>query len=164
MARHMKTVIVTDDGRDKGKRYIITEKSASDAEWWADRVILAIGRTGVDIGEIEGLGMQGLAILGFKALFKIGPMDLKPLLDEMFDCVTFEPSPGVVRGLIEDDIEEVATRLMLRAEIFTLHTGFSIPGMPSTSESKAAARGGSSNTKTSPLQSARPSRRGGRPL
>jgi len=42
--------------------------------------------------------------------------------------VQYQPSPvkpEIVRGLIEDDIEEVATRIQLRKAVFELHVDFS---------------------------------------
>jgi len=48
MARKEST-FVADTGRDKGKQSHITEMSASQAESWAFRVILAIGNAGIEI-------------------------------------------------------------------------------------------------------------------
>ncbi|MCI0152402.1 hypothetical protein KNO81_42165 [Paraburkholderia sediminicola] len=53
--------------------------------------------------------------------------DAELLLDEMMGCVSIQPNPAdpkIVRGLIPDDIEEVNTRVLLRREVFRLHTGF----------------------------------------
>ena len=50
------------------------------------------------------------------------------LLGVMWACVQIIPDPGnpsVIRSLVEDDIEEVATRLRLRSEIIKMHLGFS---------------------------------------
>lgn len=54
----------------------------------------------------------------------------------MFECITIIPDPSkpnVTRALIEDDIEEVATRLKLRIEIFKLHVDFFTAVSPSIS-------------------------------
>ena len=40
-----------ESGRDKGKQFLITEMSASQAENWAIKVILAIGNAGIEIPE-----------------------------------------------------------------------------------------------------------------
>jgi hypothetical protein len=53
----------------------------------------------------------------------------KPLLDEMMQCVTIQPDPNrpnVTRALLEDDIEEITTRLTLREAWFDTHLGFSV--------------------------------------
>lgn len=143
MARKTLAVQIDTEGRDKGKVYFLTEMPASQGEWWAIRVFLAMARNNVDVpDDIRDQGMAGLAIIGFKALGGMTPHDAKPLLDEMMACVQIIPDPSkpnVIRALIEDDIEEVTTRVRLRREVFTLHTGFSFPDAPSTSGSASGA-------------------------
>jgi hypothetical protein len=73
---------------------------------------------------IAQAGLAGIAALGVNALSKLSFDAAKPLLDEMFDCVQIQPSPKVVRALVDDDIEDVSTRLVLRREIFKLHIDF----------------------------------------
>lgn len=129
MARKTKLVQITADGRDKGKVFLLTEMSASRAEKWAARALLAVGNAGTDLSpEIAFGGFAGMAVLGIQALAKVSFAEAEPLMDELFDCVQIIPDPKVpevFRRLIEDDIEEVATRVHLRAEVWTLHTGFS---------------------------------------
>jgi hypothetical protein len=51
----------------------------------------------------------------------------EPLLDELLTCVEFMPDPArpeVVRSLIDDDIEEVATIFKLQKEVLALHVDF----------------------------------------
>ncbi|HEY6019609.1 MAG TPA: hypothetical protein VIY48_06835, partial [Candidatus Paceibacterota bacterium] len=63
----------------------------------------------------------------FEAIGKLQYERAKPLLDRMMECVQIIPDPSkpnVVRSLIDDDIEEVSTRLMLRKETFQLHASF----------------------------------------
>ena len=155
MARRFKDIVIVDDGRDKDRVFRITEKSAMDAEWWAARVLQAVAKGGVDIGDLEGLGMQGVAVLGLKGIVKMDPRDAKPLLDEMMECVVAVPDPirnpaFVVSLANADPIEEVKTLIQLRAEVFTLHTGFSLPAGKSTGPLGATAGArNSSNMKTS---------------
>lgn len=115
-------------GRDNGKVFFIKEMSATAAEWWAIRAGLAMAKNGVQIPEdIAKMGMVGLSQIGFDLLGGISPVDAKPLLDELMACVQFVPNPAdhsIKRGLIEDDIEEISTRLKLRAEAFKLHVDF----------------------------------------
>jgi hypothetical protein len=140
MARKTATVIIEGDpekNRDANKMFVITEMSATAADWWATRVFLAIGRTGVDISEeLLRSGIAGVATMGFKAIFSLPPHEVKPLLDEITDCVQVVPDPArpkVARSLILSgigpDIEEVSTFQTLRMEWWKLHTGFSIPGL-----------------------------------
>lgn len=121
-------VTISDEGRDKGKVFIITEMPASQSESWALRAILALMAGGVDLPEgFERMGMAGMAELGIKALAGLRWEVAEPLLAEMWQCVTIQPNPDdprIVRDLIEQDVEELATRIKLRAEVWNLHAGF----------------------------------------
>ena len=137
-------------GRDVGKQFLITEMSASQAENWAFKVILAIGNSGIEIPDnLAAQGMAGLLTVGYLNLLKIPFEAAKPLLDEMMGCVQIVPSPNIKRPLIEDDIEEVKTRLSLRKAVWDLHMDFFLEEKESTSESRAQANTtiGSSNIK-----------------
>src|SRR5712691_1545780 len=110
---------------------------ASVAERWATRALLTLARSGVQLpADIEKAGWAGMALLGFQALSQAKFEDVQPLLDEMWVCVSIRPDarhPEITRPLLWDgdsaDIEEVATMLKLRAEVFNLHSGFSLPGV-----------------------------------
>ena len=137
MARKMLQYQVADEGRDKGKVFFITEMPASQAEKWAMRAFLAMAQSGVELPEgVSDLGFAGIVRMGMTALSKI-PFGLtEPLMDEMMACVQFMPNaanPSIVRPLVESDIEEIATRLKIRAQVLSLHSGFSIGGDQSTS-------------------------------
>jgi hypothetical protein len=131
--RKTTTVTIATEGRDKGKVFLLTEMPASQAENWGMRALAAIGRAGIEIpDEMEGSGMAGVAAIGragFRLQGSLAPEDIEPLMAEMMGCVQIVPDPKqptVTRGLVEDDIEEVATRLHLRSEVMSLHLGFSI--------------------------------------
>lgn len=135
-------ITIAAEGRDQGKQFRITELSASAAEDWAIRALMAIARGGVEVPEGIPQSLAGIAILGFKALAGMDPTTAKPLLDEMMGCVQVITSSGTVRRPMEDDIEEVATRLQLRKEVFEVHTGFferAARSSSTTSASPAAA-------------------------
>lgn len=154
--RKTATVTITDEGRDKGKVFVLTEMPASQVERWALRALLALSKSGVELPEnVDGAGIAGVAALGLKALSGMDAIDAEYLLDEMFKCVKVQPSQGVLRDLIEEDIEEIATRLKLRTEVFKLHTDFSIAGDQSNSTSTRSSAPPSSNIPTSPAPSAR---------
>lgn len=138
MGRRTKIYTVPDEegNRDAGKRFKLTEMSASKAEAWAARVILAVTAAGLEIPDnVDGAGMAGIATLGMKAIGGLKWYDISPLLDEMMECVKILPTPGndqIERELFgDDDIEEVKTRLELKMEVFELHTGFSFAGVKS---------------------------------
>ncbi len=122
------TYTVSAEGRDRGKVFQLTEMPSDQAEKWAIRALLALGRAGIDLPPgIEREGMAAMARIGLEALMRIDFHDAEPLLDEMMGCVAIQPNPAdpkIVRALIPDDIEEVSTRVLLRREVFRLHTGF----------------------------------------
>lgn len=141
MAR--KTIVVeipdTDDsGRDRGRRYLITEMPASAAEKWAVRAFLALGQSGVDIpDDVRAGGMAAFAAVGFQLLGRINFTEAEWLMDELMKCVQVIVPPAenaleVTRRLIESDIDEVRTRIRLKVEAFSLHVGFSLAGFLST--------------------------------
>lgn len=155
MARATANYTVTDEGRDQGKVFVLTEMPASKAESWAMRALLALMSGGVEVPDgVENMSMATMAEVGIRALSGLTWDVAEPLLAEMFECVQMMPDPSkphIIRALIEQDIEEVATRLKLRAEVWKLHTGFLKAVAPSISGgSKAAAsKKASRNTGTS---------------
>jgi hypothetical protein len=153
MARKTTTVTIADPGRDNGKSFFLTEMSADQAESWGMRALLALAKSGVTLPpDIEKSGLAGAASMGLKALSGLPWEAAKPLLDEMLGCVKCIPDPGkphITRPLIEDDIDEVKTRLKLRMEVWNLHTGFLMAARTQISGSAAAAIQGQSITATS---------------
>jgi len=124
--RKTKLVTIEASNRDQGKTYLLTEMAASQAEKWAARAFLALAKSGIEIpDEAANAGMAGIATAGLQALGGIQWELAEPLLDEMFKCVKIK-MPLATRELIEDDIEEVSTRLFLRKELLELHLGFSL--------------------------------------
>lgn len=136
MARKQKTITITAAGRDKGKAFLITELSAAEAEEWAARALFALMNAGVQIPDnIAKAGLAGLASVGLKALNSLKFEQAKPLFDKMMECVQLDMGRAGTRRLDDEDIEEVATRLLLRREIVALHLDFSQAAGQSTSAS-----------------------------
>lgn len=135
MARKTKTFIVPKGlegfNRDDGKAFVITEMPALQAEKWALRAFLALAKAGVDIPEnIQDAGFAGIAMVGLASLGGLNFADAEPLLDELLGCVQYMPDqshPAILRGdfLAAGDVEEVPTFLLLRREVFELHSNFS---------------------------------------
>ncbi len=126
--RKTATFTVEAEGRDKSKSFLLTEMAATKAEDWAIRAMLALGAANVELpdGALE-LGMAALAEVGLKRLFSLNADTVKPLLDELMECVQIQPDrkrPEVRRALIENDIEEVRTLLTLKWEVLKLHMDF----------------------------------------
>lgn len=130
--RRTKTVVIETpdlENRDRGKTFLVTEMPAAQGEEWAFRALCAMAKSGVQLpDDYKSLGMAAIASLGFTALSGMQFGDAKPLLDEMMDCVKIIVDPkqaaATTRNLIADDIEEISTRLLLRKEVFSLHTDF----------------------------------------
>lgn len=154
MARKEATVHIKAAGRDTDKVFRIVEASAAHGEDWALRLFLAIARSGIEIPEnIANAGLAGVAFLTLNMLGRVRYEDAAPLLAEMMDCVQIVPDPKrmeVTRKLVDDDIEEVKTRLQLRREVAELHTGFSLAdALSKVSKDASAKKSPSSSTSTS---------------
>jgi|SRR6185312_11470601 len=149
MARKESKYRVEDEGRDQGKVFLLREMPASQAERWALRAFLAVSRSGIELPEeATKAGFAGLASYGLTLIGKLPFDEAEVLMEEMFGCVSRIPEPSksdFSRSLVEDDIEEVSTRVKLRIAVFKLHADFSkaatpsTPAQPSAASSKAAS-------------------------
>lgn len=132
-----------DEGRDKGKTYLLTEMPASQAEMWAARAFFAMANNGIEVpSDLKGSGMAGMGRFAMQMLGRLPFTEAKPLMEEMLTCVQAIPDPEkreFSRPLVETDIEEVKTRLKLRMEVMKLHSDFFTAVAPSTSASTSAA-------------------------
>ena len=163
--RKTAVVVIDAEGRDKGRTYSLVEMSASQAEKWALRAFLALAKSGVDVPpNIARAGIAGVLTLGLKAFAGVPFPEMELLMDEMFAaCVGYIPDPSkpaIIRGavplgkmslgpLVEDDIEEIATRFHLRKEVIGLHVDFSKLGALLTS-ARASSEDQRPSTSTSP--------------
>ncbi|CCE07598.1 conserved hypothetical protein [Bradyrhizobium sp. STM 3843] len=156
--RKTSNITIQDEGRDKDKVFVLTEKPAIEADKWGIRALLALSKSGVPIPpEFMEMGIIGVLAVGVHRLAGVSFTDLEPLLDEMLTCVQIMPTPerpDIIRKLLPDDIEEVKTLQTLRMEVFRLHTGFSPPAKAPVSPT-APAGANPSNIRTSRRQSAR---------
>jgi hypothetical protein len=127
--RKKQTLTITDEGRDKGKVFVLTEMPADQAERWAIRALLALMNAGIELPDgAADAGMAGIAAAGYKALGNLKFEVLEPLLDDMWGCVQYQHKPNQpLQSLMAGEssqIEEVSTRLQLRMAAFKLHTNF----------------------------------------
>lgn len=123
-----KTVNITAEGRDKGKVFLITEMPAVKAEKWGLRALGAMARSGFDIPpHIVEMGIAGVVAVGLKAILGTDWSETEPLIDELMSCVkSVQPAMPQGRPLVDEDLEEVKTLLMLKSEVLELHVGFSV--------------------------------------
>lgn len=139
--RKRQTITIEAEGRDKGKTFVIIEMPASQAQSWAHRALEAIAQRSDIPSGVAQAGMLGIFIMGLKPILAAPWPMVEPLLKELFDsCLSIQPNLNddtILRGrgtdivkpvgkLLEEDIEEVSTRLFLQDKIFELHTGFSV--------------------------------------
>ena len=164
MARRRDKVVIEREGRDRGKVFWITEMAATDAEYWAGRLLtmFAAGNANVPQGFFQ-MGFEGAA--AWIAVHGIGGIDwatCKPLMDEMMACVSFQPDPqraNVVRPLMQrDDIEELSTLMTLREAWFDTHLGFSVRGRYWTSTTEQSETNNPSGQNIATLAAARSGR------
>jgi hypothetical protein len=132
---------IADFGRDAGKVFVITEMSSEKAERWAIRALLALSSTGLRLPESsESAALASFASMGFESLSKLDWNTLEPLLNEMFECVKFQPQPNnpqisrPVQQGDDGDIEEIKTRIQLRKAIFNLHLDFLFAAAPQSTQ------------------------------
>ena len=136
-------IVKAEEGRDNGKLFKITEWDAERAERWALRVLFGLGKGGVEVPpQILELGaMAVLYAVGSQALRIPTRLALR-LADELMECVARVEAKSV-RALVPEDIEEVATRLMLKKEVLKLTYGFF---MNAASQTLAAVGSGQENS------------------
>ena len=133
MARKTKLAVISEEGRDKGKTFLITEPSSTEAYIWARHCLQAIARTGIPLPEdIQGAGVAGLQVVGFRALLNMPPGEVDSLLAQMMGWIRIvrdTTHPEIAMPLMEEDIEEIKTHLTLQMEAFELISGFSLAGV-----------------------------------
>lgn len=130
-ARKTAFLTIDADNRDHGKRFLLTEMSARQAEKWFYRFVLAINRGGGGIP--EWVTMAGMAALPSLASFNPNVLsflswaECEPLLDELMACIQAWPDGSpIARSLVASDTEEYLTLTQLRLEVLALHVGFSV--------------------------------------
>ncbi len=146
MTRRIVEVAAPAEGRDRGQRFVITEMPALQAERWAIRVVMAMLKAGVELPvDAADAGMEALSTWGLIALSTVDFFIIEPLLDEMMGCIQIREK-AVIRALVASDIEDVETRLLLRWEVWRLHTAFFpsvfrwIPTRPKSAPGSRATR------------------------
>lgn len=133
--------------RDNGKKFFVREMASRPAEKWAARAFLALAHSQVDLPAYIGRdirrargSMAEIASLA-RVVGHLSFPELDPLIDEMMGCVRFVVDESLAvstdgaqgtraihdAGDDNDDIQEVATRHLLRSEAVDIHVGFSLP-------------------------------------
>ena len=128
---------VSDEGRDTGKKFKITEMPAFQAHKFALKAFSKAVRAGMNTPKgAESSGMMALAKAGYSILVAM-PFELsEELFDELFACVQVVTSANIVRSVDSSDIEEIQTILKLNKAVYELHVDFFPAGSQLTSESE----------------------------
>lgn len=130
MSRKEIPFIVTDEGRDKGKEFIITEMSAWDADELAQDIFRAMGDsnyTGIP-ADVIAMGCAGLATVGLSVLSATAPDVSRTLRERLMSTVqiviTHEGKSQMrkVNGSI--DFEEVQTIRQVMDQVFKVNFDF----------------------------------------
>lgn len=153
---HTKKITITAQGRDFGKRFVVTEMSAWAWDEWQSRALFAISKGGGAVpDDFTEQGLAGLLAFGLQALTSVSFEEARPLMAELMACVGACPDdarPDFVRpgGVLESDFEEAKTIQFLRKEALELHLGFSIADEWLKYQAALSALRGISNTPNTP--------------
>jgi hypothetical protein len=124
MARKTARVTIEADGRDKGKTFVVTELPALDIERWTVRLVLALGKNGVNLPGVQAdSGFAGIAGVLWALLAQVSPEEAETLMATMLEGLKIDEGK-IIRELVTDDIEEPETLLTLRMAWVELHAGF----------------------------------------
>lgn len=148
-------ITITAEGRDKGRRYFVTEMPAVKFARWVTRAVFSIQKGGGNVpANVLEEGFAGLVAFGLQAIASCSFADAEPLLDELMDCVQFlpdpksrEPRPG---KLMSNEVDEWMTFFTLRREVIELHLGFTIAAEWLKYRQRLATAGDASSTPTYP--------------
>ena len=128
MARKTCRVTIDADGRDKGKTFILTELPALDIERWTVRLVLALGKNGVNLPGVQvDSGFAGIAGVLWVLIAQITPDEAETLLATMLEGLKIDEGK-ITRDLVDGDIEEAETLLQIRMAWVDLHAGFFAKG------------------------------------
>ncbi|MCK6836224.1 hypothetical protein L8S32_05040 [Enterobacter asburiae] len=130
MARKEISFIVEEEGRDKGKEFLITEMSAWDADTLAQDIFRAMGDSGFSEipADVIAMGCAGLATVGLSVISASSPDVARQLRDRLMSTVEIiitnegTRQQRKVNGVI--DFEEVSTIRTLLDKVFKVNFDF----------------------------------------
>lgn len=130
MARKEIPFIVEEEGRDKGKEFLITEMSAWDADSLAQDIFRAMGDSNYSSipADVIAMGCAGLATVGLSVISASSPEVARQLRDRLMSTVDIvitnngERQQRKVNGSL--DFEEVSTIRSLLDKVFQVNFDF----------------------------------------
>ncbi|ELI8151084.1 hypothetical protein ACPX3P_000670 [Yersinia enterocolitica] len=129
MSRKQITYTVEDEGRDKGKEFIITEMSAWDAEELSEEIYRAMGHGEFNSlpADVVSMGVAGLATVGVSVLAAAPASVSRPISDRILstvEIVVTNKGKDITRAIKPIDFEEISTIRTLKDKVFELNFGF----------------------------------------
>ncbi|EEJ6333893.1 hypothetical protein R5A27_004672 [Salmonella enterica] len=130
MARKEIPFIVEEEGRDKGKEFLITEMSAWDADTLAQDIFRAMGDSNYSSipADVIAMGCAGLATVGLSVISASSPEVARQLRDRLMSTVDIiitsegQRQQRKVNGSL--DFEEVSTIRSLLDKVFQVNFEF----------------------------------------
>ncbi|KAA1280241.1 hypothetical protein DXF85_02905 [Citrobacter pasteurii] len=130
MARKEIPFIVEEEGRDKGKEFLITEMSAWDADSLAQDIFRAMGDSNYSSipADVIAMGCAGLATVGLSVISASSPEVARQLRDRLMSTVDIiitsegQRQQRKVNGSL--DFEEVSTIRSLLDKVFEINFNF----------------------------------------
>lgn len=130
MARKEIPFIVEEEGRDKGKEFLITEMSAWDADSLAQDIFRAMGDSNYSSipADVIAMGCAGLATVGLSVISASSPEVARQLRDRLMSTVDIiitndgKRQQRKVNGPL--DFEEVSTIRSLLDKVFQVNFDF----------------------------------------
>lgn len=134
--------VTIEEGADLGKTFIVKQMPLLRGDRWANRVALALCKSGVDISGLTTqdesgkvvfrglLDMAGVVNVALKALGGVDDATAQSLLDEVLQDVRIRLPDGKERTLIiESDVTSIATLWKLRIESIKVNLDFLTAGV-----------------------------------
>lgn len=128
-----KTVELTSE-RDKGKRFLITELPAIQADEWAHELLYEASIAGMNLKEVNVLdvdtkSMKGMIEIGSVVATTLGRIPAQRSRELKFDllnkCVQTIPTGGEPRSCMwSDEIEDMQSFTVLFMQAIAIHVGF----------------------------------------
>lgn len=130
MARKEIPFIVEEEGRDKGKEFLITEMSAWDADSLAQDIFRAMGDSNYSSipADVIAMGCAGLATVGLSVISASSPEVARQFRDRLMSTVDIiitndgQRQQRKVNGSL--DFEEVSTIRSLLDKVFQVNFDF----------------------------------------
>lgn len=113
-----------EEGRDAGKVFKITEMPAFQADRWATRALLQIGKS--QKGGIMALGSMEMSEI-INSFSELDYDKAEPLLQELLECCAFVKdgtSITLTKDMVDSIVEDWTTLFKLRMEALQLNVGF----------------------------------------